>query len=132
MLIDFEVICNGFFPSRLFGFGPQQVFLILVACGVCASASDTISVCFFGFLVCFLASFFAQEFLSISAVRFLCSAHLQFVCCLHWRAGSRKKKKWMPEVTSTLRASAPVCCVSHLPPTRTAHSAAHCLCHREL
>lgn len=82
-----------FFPSRLFGFGPRQVFLILVACGVCASASDTISVCFFGFSVCFLASFFfAQEFLSISAVRFLCSAHLQFVCCLHWRAGSRQKK----------------------------------------
>lgn len=64
---------------------------------------------FFGFGL-FLA-FFAQEFLSISAVRFLCSAHLQFVRCL---AG----KKWMPEVTSTLRASAPVCCVSHFAPNQ--------------
>lgn len=97
------------FFSSLFGSGQRQVFLILVPCGGVCSASDTISVCFSA-LVCFLP-FFAQEFLSISAVRFLCSAHLQFVRCL-------VGKKWMPEVTSTLRASAPVCCVSHFAPNQ--------------
>lgn len=109
MLIDFEVICNCFFSS-LFGSGQRQVFLILVPCGgVCVLCLWYDFGMFFGFGL-FLA-FFAQEFLSISAVRFLCSAHLQFVRCL---AG----KKWMPEVTSTLRASAPVCCVSHFAPNQ--------------
>lgn len=77
-----------FFPSRLFGFGPRQVFLILVACGVCASASDTISVCFFGFLVCFLASFFCTRILEHfrSALFVLCSFA---ICVLSALAGGQ-------------------------------------------
>lgn len=94
----------------------------------------------FGLFSCLF--FFAQEFLSISAVRFLCSAHLQFVCCLHWRAGSRQKKcgcqkslrRFVPARLSAVFHTCPLPGPPTVPPTAfaTANYSTRAQCQMEL
>lgn len=78
-----------FFASRLFGFGPRQVFLILVACGVCVHLPlIRFRYVFSAFWFVFLPLFFCTRILEHfrSALFVLCSFA---ICVLSALAGGQ-------------------------------------------